>query len=98
MAIQGKQLAANVVLAHKAGRVLAVTFTGNPKKATVTFATAFPDTNYAVNLTPVTLNEKIFTPQVETQLAGSFVIHLGTNKTVNLSQVNWAAIEFGESA
>jgi hypothetical protein len=86
-----------VFLPQKAGRVLAASFTGNPKTATVTFSTAFGDANYAAVVTAVTSNGKVFTPNVETQLAGSFVINLGTNNKTDLIQVNWTATKDGET-
>lgn len=85
-------------LAHKAGRQLAAGFAGNPKKATVTFSAAFPSANYAVVLTAVTTNNKQFAMSVESQVAGSFVINMGTNNIVDLTQVNWIAMVDGESS
>jgi hypothetical protein len=84
-------------LVHKAGRVLAGSFAGNPKKATVAFAAAFADANYAVVVTPVTTNNKQFSMNVESQVAGSFVINAGSNNIVDLTQVNWVAMKDGES-
>lgn len=89
----------NVVgyLPHKAGRVAPASFAGAPRKATVTFATPFADANYSVVITCVTQNNTRFTMAVETQLAGSFVINLGSNVTTNLLYVNWSATKTGES-
>jgi hypothetical protein len=84
-------------LATKAGIVVAGSFAGNPKKATVTFATSFADASYAVVLTCVTTNDKAFTPSVESQAAGSFVINMTVNSITNLTQVNWAATYNGEA-
>jgi hypothetical protein len=87
------------VLAEKAGKVLAASFSGSPKKATVTFATAFTDANYAVALTPViATNGSLYAPNIESQLAGSFVINMGTSSVASLTQVNWSATKNGESA
>lgn len=84
-------------LATKAGTVAAGSFAGNPKTATVTFGAAFSDAGYAVTLMAVTTGNKSFAPAVETQLAGSFVIMLGSNSTANLTQVNWIAVKTGET-
>lgn len=84
-------------LVHKAGRVLAAGFAGNPKKATVTFSTPFADTNYSVTITPVTSGNIAYTPIIESQLAGSFVINVTTNNIPNLTQMNWVAVKHGES-
>jgi hypothetical protein len=85
-------------LGHKAGRVLNASFAGNPKKATVTFSSAFADANYAVTATGVTTNDKQFALSIESQVAGSFVINAGANSIANLTQVNWIAMKDGESA
>jgi hypothetical protein len=89
---------AQQALDMKAGRVLAASFAGNPKKATVTFSTAFPDANYAATITSVTQNNKQFAPAVESQVAGAFVINMGSNNITDLIQVNWIAMVDGESA
>jgi len=89
--------AASGYLVHKAGRVLAATFTGNPKKATVTFTTPFADANYSVVVTPVTTGNIAYISVVESQLAGSFVINSTTNNIPNLTQMNWVAVKHGES-
>ena len=97
LASDGSNPVWRVFLQSKAGRVAAASFTGNPKKATVTFATAFADANYAAVVTAVTSNGKTFSPNVETQVAGSFVINLGTNNKTDLVQVNWIATKDGET-
>ena len=80
-----------------AGNVTAGSFSGTPKKATVTFATSFIDANYSVVLGCLTTNGKNFSPSVESQSAASFVIQLGSNDTTDLTQVSWVAIKNGES-
>lgn len=85
-------------LVHKAGQVAAGSFTGTPKKATVTFTSAFADANYAVTLVARTQNNDSFLPIAESQAAGSFVINLGTDSTTNLLGVNWVAVKNGESS
>lgn len=86
------------VLSHKAGRVLAASFAGNPKKATVTFATPFADANYSVVITPVINGNAHYSPNIESQLAGSFVIDIGSNTVSQLIHVGWHATKDGESA
>ena len=86
-------------LEKKAGRVLAASFSGNPRKTTVTFSTAFADTNYAVTVTAVsTVGGQTYDATVENQLAGSFVINLGANQITDLVQVNWVAVKDGETS
>jgi hypothetical protein len=87
------------LLKTKAGRVLAASFAGNPKKATVTFATAFVDSAYSVTISPViTPGGSTYAPVIESQLAGSFVINVGSNNIGSLVAVNWTAVKSGESA
>jgi hypothetical protein len=85
-------------LPHKAGRAAAASFAGSPRKVTVTFTTPFADTNYSVQLQPVTQNGSTFIPTVESQLAGSFVINMVTSSISNLLYVNWTATKSGESS
>jgi hypothetical protein len=84
-------------LIHKAGRVVASSFAGNPKKATVTFSTPFADADYAASITSVTSGSS-YSPIIETQLSGSFVVNMGTNTITSLIQINWVAIKSGESS
>jgi hypothetical protein len=94
------QLVTNVAagfLASKAGKAPAASFTGSPKKLTITFTTPFADINYSVSVTPVTQNGATYNPVVESQLAGSFVINMGTANVGNLLFANWQAIKVGES-
>jgi hypothetical protein len=87
------------VLATKSGKVLAASFGSNPKKATITFATAFADANYSVTLTPViSVNGTTYAPNIESQTAAGFVINMGANNIGSLIQVNWTAVKNGESA
>jgi hypothetical protein len=84
-------------LRTKAGKVLAASFAGNPKKATVTFTTPFADNNYSVTLTPIISAEALYAPNVESQLAGSFVINMGANNIGGLVSCSWTAVYSGES-
>ena len=87
------------MLPTKAGKVLGASFSGNPKKATVTFATPFADANYTVVVTGVTnVSGNGHVPSIESQLAGSFVINLETNSISTLISANWIATKHGESA
>jgi len=66
-------------------------FTGNPKKYTVTFSSAFPNTNYSVTIT----GEDSRTWTIESKLAGSFIINSNSNTTLS-NTVYWQAINYGE--
>jgi hypothetical protein len=81
---------------EKAGSVAAGSFAGNPKKATVTFNTAFGDANYAVAITALTVNNKTFAPVIESKIAASFVINMGTNNISDLTQVEWQARPYND--
>lgn len=76
----------------KTGRVAAATFTGTPRKATVTLGTAFPNTNYNVTVTGSDGRSWI----IESKLAGSFVINSQAN-TALTGEVGWQAIQDGET-
>jgi hypothetical protein len=85
-------------LSHKAGSVLEASFSGTPKKATVTLSAAFADTNYAINLTPLTtVSGTHYNIAVESKTTSSFVINMGTSTTGDLVSVGWSAIHHGES-
>ena len=79
-------------LIQKSGTISGSTFTGNPKKATVTFATAFANTNYAITISSDTNRTWTW----ESKAAGSFVINSNANTAFNAGNVNWTAIEYGE--
>lgn len=76
----------------KAGRILATAFTGNPKKATVTFSTAFTANDYGVAV----VGHDARSWRLESVAAGSFVINAGANQALT-GVVLWTAIEGGES-
>ena len=66
-------------------------FTGTPRKTTVTFTTAFPNTNYTVTVT----GEDSRTWTIESKLSGSFII--SSNSSVALTgNTYWQAISYGE--
>ena len=92
--IRGKQLA-DATLKIKSGTIASGSFSGNPKKATVTFTTAFLDANYAVGLGCVTTGNQ-FSPSIESKIAASFVINMGVNSITSLTSVEWTATPHGE--
>jgi len=83
---------ASNVLKTKAGNVANTSFTGNPRKATVTFTTAFPNTNYAVTVT----GEDSRAWSIESKLAGSFVISANSNTNL-IGNTYWIATAYGEN-
>lgn len=70
----------------KAGTVAGASFAGNPKIFTVTFNTAFPNTNYAVTV----ISEESRTWTFQSKLAGSFVMNSNANLALTLN-VDWTA-------
>lgn len=76
----------------KSGVILAASFTGTPKKATVTFGTTFPNTNYSF----VILGGDGRTWTYESKLAGSIVVNSGANAAIT-ANVMWIAIDHGET-
>jgi len=80
------------LITTKAGRIAAGGFTGNPRKATVTFATAFPNTNYTITVLGADGRSFIY----ESKLAASFVINTQANAALS-GEVHWQAQADGES-
>lgn len=67
------------------------TFAGNPKKATVTFSTPFPNVSYSIVVT----GEDARSWTIESKVSGSFVINSNSN-TALANSVYWQAISYGE--
>lgn len=84
-------------LGQKSGTVLKNQFSGNPKTVTVTFGTAFADTNYSLILTPTTSGNAGFGPVVNSKTASGFVINMMVNNIANLIAVDWTATKHGET-
>jgi len=80
----------------KAGVELKAAFSGNPKKATVTFASSYPDTNYSISLSAVTTSNSNFAPIVENQTVSGFDINIGANNINKLTSVLWMTMPHGE--
>lgn len=74
----------------KAGVLLPGSFSGVPLKATVTFTTPYPDTNYVISLTPVSsVGKMVF--NVFSKSATGFVVV--TDKSVgNLAELDWMTV------
>lgn len=70
----------------KSGTVAGASFAGNPKIYTVTFNTAFPDTNYSVAV----ISEESRSWTFQSKLAGSFVMNSNANLALTLN-VDWIA-------
>ena len=80
-------------LSMKSGIVAGASFAGTPKKATVTFATAFTNTDYAfIVLSSVDSRGFVY----ESKAAGSIVINSGSGAALS-GEVSWIAIENGEN-
>lgn len=81
----------------KAGTVLKASFSGNPKTATVTFATPFADADYAITLAPGTSGNAGFGPVWNSKTASGFVINMNVNNISQLVAVDWTAVKNGET-
>jgi hypothetical protein len=79
-------------LKQKNGSITGTTFAGNPKKATVTFGTAFADNNYAVTIT----GEISRSWSVESKTSAGFTINANANLAFT-ENVFWMAGQIGES-
>jgi len=78
----------------KAGVVIPGSFSGNPKKATVTFASAFTGT-YAIVFSPVTDGSRTFSPSAESKTSGGFVLNLNANNVAGLVEMGWQCVAAG---
>lgn len=77
---------------YKAGTVSSGSFTGNPKTASVTFTTAFANTNYAVTVTGIDAR----TWTISNVATTGFTINANANAALT-GNVFWHAIANGES-
>jgi len=77
---------------QKAGIVAAGSFAGNPKKATVTFAAAYPAATYAIAITGADGRNWVF----ESVTAAGFVINSQANAALT-GNVSWQTQFQGET-
>lgn len=84
----------NATLKIKSGIVLGASFTLNPKRYTVVFATPFPDNNYVVLVLNST-NPRTWT--WESHTASGFVLNSNANAALT-GNVTWAAMATGETS
>jgi hypothetical protein len=80
----------------KSGKLIPGNFSGNPKKATVTFATSFPSAQYAPVPSALSDGSKSFSPTPESKTASGFVVNLNANNLAGLIEVGWHAVVIGE--
>lgn len=74
----------------KAGTVASGSFTGSPRKATVTFGTAFPSTSYAITITGIDARTWTY----ESKTTGGFTINANAASALS-GEVSWIAIASG---
>jgi len=80
----------SIIAKVKSGIVASGSFTGNPKKATVTFSSAFSTTNYAVTITGIDARSWTY----ESKATTGFTINANANANLT-GEVSWDAIENG---
>jgi hypothetical protein len=83
-------------LLEKAGTLIPGDFSGNPKKATVTFSVPYSSNNYSVSLGAESINNRKFGPYYESKTTSGFTVNLGTRRLANLVQVTWQTSAPGE--
>lgn len=81
----------------KGNHVLAASFAGNPKVASVAFVTPYVDANYSISLGCITSVHVQFMPSVENKAAGGFDINMGCNNINGLVAVTWSVAPYGEA-
>jgi hypothetical protein len=79
------------VLRLQAGTVTGASFTGTPRKATITFPTAFANTSYTV--VPVGLSD-VRTFTIESKTTTTAVINTNANQVVS-GNIDWIALPYG---
>lgn len=85
-------LTTTIGLKTKSGSVASGSFAGTPRTATVTFTTAFANTNYSIQITGS--DNRTFTYQ--SKATTGFTINTNANSALT-GNVDWIAIEHGES-
>jgi len=90
--VDGTLTTTTIGLSTKAGSVAGASFAGNPKKATITFTTAYPNTNYSISITGAVA--RTFT--YESKTTTGFVINTNANAAFT-ENVDWSTIAHGES-
>jgi len=86
------------ILKQKSGVIPIGSFTGNPLRATVTFATPFDDANYSISIIEVTNANKNINPKIDASpTAAGFTVSLGTINPNNIVDVRWVATKYGEN-
>jgi hypothetical protein len=81
----------NKLLLEKVGFVSGATFTGTPRKAVVSFATNFPNTDYAIVITGGASRTYTY----EAQTVSGFTINTNANTALSVNTY-WMAKQFGE--
>jgi len=76
----------------KAGTVAAGSFSGSPKTVAITFASAFTNTNYTINITGTDVRQWSWSSKATT----GFTIQTNSNRALT-GNVDWQAQEIGES-
>jgi hypothetical protein len=90
--VDGTLTTTTIGLRTKSGSVAGASFAGSPKKATVTFTTAYPNTNYSILITGGV--NRVFT--YENKTTTGFTINANAN-TAFIVNVDWSTIAHGES-
>lgn len=76
----------------KNGILLNTSFSGTPKKATVTFTIPFSTLNYSITISANTAR----TWSYENKTINGFTLNSNANSLTNLTEISWQAIETGE--
>ena len=75
----------------KNNEIINTSFTGTPRKATVTFTTSFPNTSYSVVVT----GEDLRSWTIESKLTSGFTINTNSNDAL-IGATYWQATNYGE--
>lgn len=80
----------------KAGTLIPASFSGEPKVAAVVFASAFPG-GYSLTVDIVTSDNVAFSHTIQNKSSSGFAVNVVSNTLTGLVEVNWSAVQDGES-
>lgn len=76
----------------KAGILVPGAFSGDPKKAVVTFTAPYPSVDYTIVALGLTDGSKTFAVATEGKTVNGFTVNLHSNNPANLIEVSWQTV------
>jgi len=76
----------------ESGILIPGNFSGNPKKAVVSFPSPMPAIGYSITMACLTDGTKSFNPVIENKTVNGFTVNLHSNNVANLVEVDWHVV------